>query len=148
MMLKHRSVPKTPLITPKPARNRARRTLGAWRLLACGAAACLLTACGQTVSTRVISGPAGVATVVDRNDPRMGEDTPGVSGASVRVLASTGGIMAEGVTDEQGRAVLSIPAKYTGRIRIETQADGYHTTRSEMIVPPESRRVLVVVQPR
>ncbi|TVQ62691.1 MAG: carboxypeptidase regulatory-like domain-containing protein [Phycisphaerales bacterium] len=108
----------------------------------------LLAGCGQMVSARVIEGPASIATVVERTDPRMGEETEGVPGASVRVLTTNGGVLASGTTDELGRIKMGLPRNYRGRIRIEATADGYQLTRSDMYVPSESSRVLVVMPKR
>ncbi len=108
----------------------------------------LLAGCGQMVSARVVEGPAGIATVVERTDPRMGEETDGLPGAEVRILTPAGGVLASGTTDDRGRVSFTLPRNYRGRIRIEASADGYQLTRSDMYVPPESSRVLVVVPRR
>ncbi len=110
----------------------------------------LLGACASTgaVSGRVLPGDAGIATVVQANDPRLQES--GVPGVQIRITDGSGGMgsIAEAVSKSDGSFSLRVPRdQMSERLQIHAAAEGIVPLHSAIFLPMDGRKLLVFVQP-
>jgi hypothetical protein len=120
-------------------------------ILALFAAAFALTGCsGATrIDGRVVTGPVGLAVVVDPTDERL--SNPGVGGVEVALLRETssnsGSLITRTVTDEHGdfRFTLARGHHPGAAVIVRTRGDGIYTSRSRTYLPRGNQKLLCTV---
>ena len=123
-------------------------------VLAAVAAAFALSGCaGSTrIDGRVVSGPVGLAVVVDQTDERLAE--PGVPGVEIALLQESstagGAVIATTTSDEDGnfRITLARGRHPGGQIVVRARGDAIYTARSRAYLPRGGQRLLCTVMPR
>ena len=114
--------------------------------LAVSASGC---AASRAVQGRVLPGPAGIATVVQANDPRLSE--PGLGGVEIRLTDGSGGMgsVAHAVSREDGSFSLRVSeSAMTRRLGLHAESDAIIAFHGTAHLPMDDRRLLVIVQPR
>lgn len=123
-------------------------------LIATIVAALTMTGCsGATrIDGRVVSGPVGLAVVVDQSDERLLE--PGIPGVEVALLQDSstagGAVIATATSDEEGnfRMTLARGRHPGGQVIVRTRSDSIYTARSRAYLPRAGQRLLCTVMPR
>jgi hypothetical protein len=109
-----------------------------------------LGACSSSraVSGKVLPGEAGVATVVQENDPRLEE--PGLAGVELRVTDSNSGMgsIASTTTKADGSFSFKI-SEHAMMRRLEVHATSDRTIpfRGTTLLPMDGRKLLLFVEP-
>lgn len=126
-----------------------------FHLAAALAAALFLVGCsGATrINGRVITGPTGLAVVVDPSDDRM--KNPGLPGIEVALLretaTSSSAMITSAVTDDQGNFRMTLArGQHPGNaVIVRTRGDGVYTARSRTYLPRGNQQLLctVIAQP-
>tara|TARA_R110000782_G_scaffold20675_19_gene55912 strand:- start:15069 stop:15503 length:435 start_codon:yes stop_codon:yes gene_type:complete len=120
--------------------------------LAMLAVALLQVGCsGSTrIDGRVVSGPVGLAVVVDPSDDRLSE--PGIPGVEVALLressgSSGGAMITRAVSDEAGNFTFTLARGQhpAGPVSVRTRGDGVFTSRSRSYLPRGNQRLLCTV---
>lgn len=111
----------------------------------------MLGGCGgsRTVQGRVVTGKAGVVTLVDVGDARL--EAAGVDGVLVRIMRPGATVaMAEATTTGGGSFSMKLTEDQAlaGRVEVEARGASVLTSRGSVYVPDEGRRVLIYVEPR
>ncbi|HZW11462.1 MAG TPA: hypothetical protein VFF69_16295 [Phycisphaerales bacterium] len=123
------------------------------RALAAGGSVLLLATSGacstnRAVSGKVLPGEAGVATVVQENDPRL--EGEGLAGVELRVTdGSTGmGSIASTTTKADGSFSLKVPeAAMTRRLEVHATSEQILPFRGSTMLPMDGRKLLLFVEP-
>jgi F0F1-type ATP synthase membrane subunit c/vacuolar-type H+-ATPase subunit K len=106
--------------------------------------------CGSAIRGRVVTGSIGRAMVVDPSDTRL-EGPGGVAGVRVEIRGSDGrSVLASTTSGADGsfRATLPKNVVLRGSIVAHAQSPGVFLTQTQVTVPTEAQRLLVLVQPR
>lgn len=104
------------------------------------------------IDGRVVSGPVGLAVVVDQSDERLLAD--GLSGVEVALLQDTsttsGAVIASTVSDEDGnfRFTLARGRHPGGSVIVRARGDTIYTARSRAYLPRAGQRLLCTVMTR
>lgn len=123
-------------------------------LAACCAAVLLIPSCsGYTLRGRVIEGDISYASVVNREDIRLGQR--GVGGVTVSLETDPGTVkrefVGESVSDEDGEFEIRVDKAGAGfliyDVGVEARRRGYEGVRHMFRLPSSSRRLLVVLRP-
>ncbi len=104
------------------------------------------------VHGRVVTGPVGLAVIVDPTDERLTQ--PGVPGVEVAMLresaSNSGSMLMSTTTDEQGNFMFTIARGQHpgGAVIIRTRGPGIYTARSRSYLPTGNRKLLCTVMPQ
>jgi hypothetical protein len=126
----------------------SRRRVALAGLLAAGSVALGGCAATRTVRGKVLSGEAGIATVVPSNDLRLEE--PGVPGVRVWITDGSSGMgsVAEATSKGDGSFSLRVPeAAMTRRVDLHAGGDTVLEFSGSVLLPMDDRRLLVFIEP-
>ena len=102
------------------------------------------------INGRVVSGPVGLAVVVDPSDDRLSE--PGIPGVEVALLreaagSSSGAMIARVVSDDEGNFTFTLAQGQHpgGPVTVRTRGEEVFTSRSRAYLPRGDQRLLCTV---
>ncbi|MEA5522312.1 hypothetical protein [Limnoraphis robusta] len=104
------------------------------------------------IKGRVITGPVGLAVIVDPTDERLAN--PGVPGVEVAMLresaSNSGSMLMNTTTDEEGNFSFSLARGQHpgGAVIIRTRGPGIYTARSRSYLPKGNQVLLCTVMPQ
>jgi hypothetical protein len=101
----------------------------------------------------VIESDISFVVVVDADDPRL--DQPGIGGAAVRLQTDPSKlnreVVGDAVTDEEGVFHIKVDRVGAGMflydVGVQARRSGFEPATLEFRLPPENRRVLVMMRP-
>lgn len=125
-------------------------------LLALPLALALLGGCANVsavrVSGKVLKSDVAFIAAVDESDPRL-KDQVGVAGATIDIYRGAGpgggGLVGTGVTDQRGDFKITLTSQDAIKTpaQVRATAPGYMPAQGDLYLPPNDRRILVLVRP-
>ncbi len=139
--------------TARKSQRRAGRVTALVGAVAWGAALGACASQGYTLTGKVIESEISFVVVVDADDPRL--EQPGIAGAEVRLQTDPSKlnreVVGEAVTDGTGVFHIKVDRVGAGMflydVGVQARKSGFEPAGLEFRLPPEGRRVLVMMRP-